>query len=223
MSRRKCKKREIFRKRRHGLAGRSIVLKASHPFGPVACLDVAGEGVETVGIEITMPIERPQLLEPNSADGPVQKSAVDRRIVPVQTDPPHFIAAGEVFRRPVIERRLIFGKWPDVVPKTIEENRYPVRRPDVDVPVVVAGVAARGPVAQPLIEPVAAVGAVLKNAPGREGIPAAFGQGLGGHRAKTHVQVVVLRPHHDRPAALARLALPAEALVKIAVPVRGEH
>src|SRR4030042_63494 len=101
---------EIFPPRRQGATARSIVLKASHPFGPVACLDLAGEGVETVGIEITMPIERPQLFEPDFADGPVQKSAGDRRTMPIQAAPPHFIAAGKVFRRPVIERRLILGK-----------------------------------------------------------------------------------------------------------------
>ena len=114
-------------------------------------------------------------------------------------------------------------KRPDIVPKTIEEKRYPIRRPNIDMPVVVARVAARGSIAQPLIEAIAAVGAVLKDTPGRKWIPASFGQRFRGHRAKTHIQVAVLRPHHDRPSALARLALSTETLVKIAVPVCGDH
>ena len=110
-------------------------------------------------------------------------------------------------------------KRPDIVPKTIEENRYPIRRPNIDMSVVVARVVARGSIAQPLIEAIAAVGAVLEDTPCRKGIVASFGQGFRGHRAKTHIQVAVLRPHHDRPSTLARFALSTETFVKIIVPI----
>lgn len=82
---------------------------------------------------------------------------------------------------------------PGIVPKTIEEKRYPIRRLNIDMLVVVARVAAaRGSIAQPLIDAIAAVGAVLKDTPCRKWIPASFGQGFRGHRAKTHFQVTVL-------------------------------
>ena len=76
--------------------------------------------------------------------------------MPVQTDTTHLVAAGEVFRGAVIRWRLIVGKWPDIVPIAIEKNRYPIGRPDIDVPVVIARVAARISIAQPLVEAVAA-------------------------------------------------------------------
>jgi len=34
-------------------------------------------------VEIVMPIQRPQLLEPDFPDRPIQEGAVDRRAVPV--------------------------------------------------------------------------------------------------------------------------------------------
>ena len=114
-------------------------------------------------------------------------------------------------------------KRPDIIPITIDEKRYPICRPNIDMPVVIARIAARGSIAQPLIEAIAAVGAVLKDTPCRKRIPASFRQRLGSHRAKAHIQVMVLRLHHDRPPALARLALSTETLMKIAVPVCGEH
>ena len=153
----KKRKKEIFPQEVRRRCNLSIVLKASHPFGPVARLDLAGEGVWTARVEIPMPIERPEFLEPDFSDGPVQKHAVDRRSVPVQTDPPHLIAAREVFRRAVVEWRLIIVERPDVVPETIEKDRYPICGSNVDVSVVVARVAARGSIAQPLIEAIAAV------------------------------------------------------------------
>ena len=125
-----------------GVVDCSVILKASHPFGPVARLHAASFGPGAANIEVAMPVERPQLFEPDLPDGPIQEGAVDRSAVPVQTNPPHFVAAGEVFRRAVIQRRLILGERPDVVPETIEEERYPVRRLVIDVPVVVLRVAA---------------------------------------------------------------------------------
>lgn len=200
-----------------------VLFETAHPFGPVFGLHAAGLCPAAFRIEVSMPRQRPQFLEPDLPDRPIEKNAVDHLAVSVETDSSHLIAAGEVFRCAVIHRRLILGKRPDIVPITIEKNRYLIRRLDIDVLIVVARVAARVSIAQPLVEAVTAEGAVIEDTPCGKRIEASLGQRFGGRRAQAHIQIVVLRPHHDGPSAIARLAFAAETLVKIAVSIRGEH
>ena len=100
-----------------GLERPLVVLKTSHPFGPV--------------------VQRPLVSKPYLPDGPVQKGAVDRPVVPVKADTPHFVAAGKIFRGTIVYRRFVFGERPDVVPKTICKKWYPVRRLVIDISVIV--------------------------------------------------------------------------------------
>lgn len=60
-----------------------VVFKASHPLRPVARLNTAGNGPGSMDVVVAMPIQRPQFLEIDFPDGPIQEGAVDRRAVPV--------------------------------------------------------------------------------------------------------------------------------------------
>ena len=61
----------------------SIVLEASHPFGPVFALDTPGLGPRPGVIEVGAPIQGPEFLESDLAHGPVQEQSVDTPVVPV--------------------------------------------------------------------------------------------------------------------------------------------
>jgi hypothetical protein len=51
----------------------SVILEASHPRGPLLRLDAAGLGPGAARIELLVPFEGPELLEPDLADGPIHE------------------------------------------------------------------------------------------------------------------------------------------------------
>ncbi len=64
-----------------------VFFKTSHPLWPVALLCAAGEGPGTSRVVFFVPLERPQLLKSYLPCREIQKNAVDKPVVPVETDP----------------------------------------------------------------------------------------------------------------------------------------
>ena len=75
-----------------------IVFEASHPLGPVAGLDLAGSGPDVCRVELPMPLQRPQFLEPDLPDrAAIHKKTIYVPTVPVDADKIHFTGSGGNF------------------------------------------------------------------------------------------------------------------------------
>ena len=64
----------------------SVVLAVSHPFRPVVRSYAAGFGPGAGAVEVGPPFERPDFLETNAADGPVEEHRIGLTAVPVHDE-----------------------------------------------------------------------------------------------------------------------------------------
>jgi hypothetical protein len=63
--------------------GLSVVLKPSHPLGPILRLDAAGFGPTAGRVKISVPFQCPEFFEPDPSYRPIQEKAVYMPVVPV--------------------------------------------------------------------------------------------------------------------------------------------
>lgn len=75
--------------------GSSVFFEASHPFGPVGGGDAAAEGPATAGVELLVPLERPEFLDADRADRPVEEQMIVRAVVAVDAEVLHLVAGAE--------------------------------------------------------------------------------------------------------------------------------
>jgi hypothetical protein len=66
----------------------SILFETPPPFGPVHCLNTAGFGPGPALIEVFVPIQRPELLDADRTDGPVEEQRIDEAVVPIEAEVP---------------------------------------------------------------------------------------------------------------------------------------
>ena len=64
----------------------SLLLKIPHPDWPVRLLDAAGSRPGAGGLERLVPLQRPQFLESDLSDRPVQEQSIDMRVMPVYAE-----------------------------------------------------------------------------------------------------------------------------------------
>lgn len=96
-----------------------VILKPSHPRGPVFNLDAASLGPRSSRIELPVPLERPEFLHTHVTDGRVHEEHVDRAIVTVDAyghgprkGGVQFLPGGRAIERACFD------------PGTIKEERY---------------------------------------------------------------------------------------------------
>lgn len=69
--------------------GLLVVLELSHPFWPVFGLDAAGLCPRVSRVEFGVPLQGPELLEPDPPYGPIKKKTVHMPIMSIQAEGPH--------------------------------------------------------------------------------------------------------------------------------------
>ncbi len=63
-----------------------IILKSSHPIGPIFGQYSAGLRPGAGGVRTVVPFQCPQFLESDSPDGPIQEQAIDVPVVSVYAE-----------------------------------------------------------------------------------------------------------------------------------------
>lgn len=151
-----------------------------------------------------MPLQRPQFFEADLSDGEIQKSAVDKTIMPIQAHPPHFVViVARVWPElAVIFRRPILGPTRHAYRGTIQEQGDIIRPFDIAGPPKIlrhapAFDARFRRIQNPLIQPKAAGRRV--QLPGAVAPPAAFSVEAGRHGAEAYFRIRVVRLHLVMP------------------------
>jgi len=119
-----------------------VVFKFSHPIrpdtGPAAC------------VELSMPLQFPQLLKPNFSDRPIQKNTIYTPIVSVDAKMAHFPIVPMGLPLAIVIRRrtnAVAGdaaaliEWPASSPHAVQEHGYVVQTSNINssAPVPLSG------------------------------------------------------------------------------------
>jgi hypothetical protein len=168
-------------------------------------LDIAGSGPRPSYVEISIPLQRPQLFEPDLSRRAIHKGNVYPSFVPVDAKAQHFIV---LTRTGYYRRIIIFGRWIKVlwmaVPDTaIPDHRYTAcisstgRPPEISNRASIVTSRIFGRIKKIGIQAVAAYKRWIIVSPGSE-----FAATAGsvrhnlGPRADAHLCVLVVFPQH---------------------------
>lgn len=99
-----------------------VIFERSQPFGPVARLDAAGQSPGAGRAAFPVPLQRPQLLESYLSAREIQKDAVHKSFVPVETDPGHVRVSLPYLTIQI--RRWLCVLWPEIIPLATHKQRH---------------------------------------------------------------------------------------------------
>lgn len=178
---------------------RSVVFESLHPGGPVLGAGAAGLGPRTGGVELAVPFQGPELLEPDGSDRPVEEEGVHAAVVTIHAEAPHLVdvpADQPLGGLAVVIRRLIDVPGRRAADEAVAEERDGAGAVDVGGPPEPRGLAAADDevarrVEDPLVEAVAGdVGG--RGAPGGKRALPTLGAELRGRRAQAYVGLLVV-------------------------------